>query len=270
MGRFKIYKRFIGFYKIYCGLKEPLRILCDELFLKESIKRTLNLQVQFSKILPGCKICITKCVEHELGDDLHQLHNIEIIDCHHTTPCKNSVACFLDYLKKFNIKNGIKIPYNYGLATQMLDSIEELRKTRFPIFCFDQQILKLNSPSSALKRMFLSEVRKAQELNSSELSMVKEAQDYYEMLYKQKNKEFIGEQEHLKGLIKVKKAKGPNPLSMKKKNSAKPKKNDEPKKIRRGTRGNTKERKKRRALKRLQLNATNETNTTSEIPNNTN
>ncbi|KAL7713280.1 Uncharacterized protein QTN25_009128 [Entamoeba marina] len=234
MGRFKLYKKFI----------------VDAEFLIETQRRSLNLNAQLSKIFSGTTVCITKCVHSQLPSDI-QLPSHIILDCHHSTPMSHT-ECFKDVLKNYNAPNGIKVPYNYCVCLQNSEQVEEQRHYRFPVLTYDQQILKLCSPSPSLKRSFITTISQTKHLSDIDAAIVKEAEKYYEEEQRIKNKEILGHQQHLKSMMKLKKAKGPNPLSMKKKHSKPHKSSTGQIIIRRGTRGNVKEKKYRRWLKRFE------------------
>ena len=261
MGRFKLYKKFIGFYVVQCGLKEPVQVLVTPDFLEETQRRSLYLPNQLSKIFNKSKICITDCVRSQLSSTL-SLPTHTLINCKHENNPLECHDCIQSIISPFNVKNGVKSPYNYAIATMNEELIEEYRKTRFPVITYDKQIMKLCSPSPVIKRAFKLAFKQSQQLSPEDQQLAKQADEEFQELLKKQNKEIIGMQTHLKGLMKLKKAKGPNPLSMKKKQHAKPKdsesmterKDEERKrKIRRGTRGNQKLKKQRRYLKRLEL-----------------
>ncbi|EDR25031.1 hypothetical protein, conserved [Entamoeba dispar SAW760] len=253
MGRFKLYKKFLGFYKVYCGLKEPLRILVDEQFLQETNRRCLSLPNLLLKIF-NCKstICIPICIKNNLPSTFNYPPHI-IIDCKHISPYSTNL-CFNSLLEPFNGKLGTKIPYNYVIATMDQNLIEHYRHTRFPVITYDKQILKLCSPSPSLKRVYKLSLSRAKDLTPDEKLLAKKAEDEFHALMNEENKQIIGMQTHLNSLIKSRKPKGPNPLSNLKKSLYKPQPtsllSNLKRKIHRGSRGNQKA-KKIRKLKSL-------------------
>ena len=277
MGRFKLYKKFIGFYVVQCGLKEPVQVLVTPEFLEETQRRSLYLPNQLSKIFNKSKICITDCVKAQLSPTL-SLPTHTLINCKHEKNPLSPHDCIHSIISPFNVKNGVKSPYNYCIASMNEDVIEEYRKTRFPVVTYDKQIMKLCSPSPVIKRAFKLAFKEAKQLSVEDQQIAKQADEEFQELLKKQNKEIIGMQTHLKGLMKTKKAKGPNPLSMKKKNATKPKNSDgmnerkdeeRKRKIRRGTRGNQKAKKERRYLKRkeLEMKENNDNNNVTENNN---
>ncbi|BFU22738.1 hypothetical protein EHI8A_147120 [Entamoeba histolytica HM-1:IMSS-B] len=268
MGRFKLYKKFLGFYKVYCGLKEPLRILVDKQFLQETNRRCLSLPNLLLKIF-NCKstVCITNCIKNNLPSTFDYPQHIDI-ECKHQSPCTTNL-CFNSLLEPFKGKLGTKIPYNYVIATMDQSLIEQYRHTRFPVITYDKQILKLCSPSPSLKRIYKVTLSKAKELTHEEKILAKKAEDEFHALMNEENKQMTGMQTHLNSLIKSKKPKGPNPLSILKKSLYKPQPtsllSNLNRKVRRGSRGNQKAKKIRRFKLKSLLIASSLNETSSSL-----
>ncbi|ELP93465.1 hypothetical protein EIN_059500 [Entamoeba invadens IP1] len=251
MGRFKLYKKFVGFYKVYCGLKEPIHVYTDSTFIIEANNRSIWISNQFEKIFEGHpKIYLTSCVLAELVGQKLPPH--QVVQCTHQK--MDAKDCFMSHIKAsgFDAPMGKAIPFNIVIASMDSTMLTFYRNTRFPLFTFEKQIMKFCPPSYQVRKRFKEIIKLASKLTEDEKKAVQEGEEALRRKEREKNKEELGAVTHMRGLVSLRKALGPNPLSIKKR-ATKPTRRDDGtiKKVRRGTRGNTKQRKIRRALNRL-------------------
>lgn len=229
----KTFKKTLNYYKINFGFFDPFHLILDGNFLNLLVEKKMDLKDRLEKILKGAVFLqSTECIVYEvslLGEDFRgtyiQTRKLSRIKCH-TTEHKNPKDCILEVI-------GDKNEGKYMVGTQDESLRKALRDVagvnfnnvfhflrillKVPIFFFNNESLQLEEPSIRTKK-FLEEQKKAKfgpqkheysKIMENKIKMEKE-------LKKKKIVEIIKEKKKL-GMLLNKKAKGPNPLSIRKK-----------------------------------------------------
>ncbi|KAK6912900.1 rRNA-processing protein Fcf1/Utp23 [Dillenia turbinata] len=240
----KRHHRIVRFYVTCYDFHKPFKVLCDGTFVRHLlVNRITPADTALSNLLSvggnaGAKLFTTRCVLAELkslgdsySESLEAAHNLMIARCDHTSR-KSAVACIMEIVGENN-------PEHFFVATQ--DT--ELRKKFYEIpgvpLIFGLRNSLLLEPPSLFQRHFAKSVEeKRLHMTDLEYKMLRKRAE--KMLDKEDNvtsdaDEELGDQmpasenlsktssSHKTGdmkdrpQFKRKKAKGPNPLSCKKK-----------------------------------------------------
>ncbi|VDM99417.1 unnamed protein product [Thelazia callipaeda] len=196
--RYKRAKRILSVYRHNFGLQPPYRVLLDGTFALAALQNKINLREQMPKYLNDeVDICVTSCVLKELENlgstvygALHICKQFDIEPCPHE-PIRTAVECIKHMARRMKRK---KI---YLFATQDYELTKALKQIPgAPILFIKFNGIMIDRPSE----ITMQEVEKPKD----ELKQVKELK-----------KAVFGEEKRL--IRKRKRAKGPNPLSVKKK-----------------------------------------------------
>ena len=219
-------KKTLNFYKFVFKFDSPFKIIIDGNFACVALNKKFEMKSALEKLLdekviltiPSCIFHEVQSIENKIPGLLKLLSQYKIVECTHGL--QSPTNCIRDYI-------GNKNQSKYFVATQDNFLRIQLRNIPgVPIIFFDQNMLLMDKPSkvsieSAERRENLKEdpkkkekkilSEKKDEIKDFLLSEFKESK-----YYKRKQEEF--KLNKLMGNIR-KKAKGPNPLSVKKKDS---------------------------------------------------
>ncbi len=219
-------KKTLNFYRFIFKFDSPYKIIIDGNFAAMSLNKKFEMKSSLEKLLdekitliiPSCIFKEVQSIESKIPGLLKLLSQYKIEQCKHNLMTPTN--CIRDYIGK---KNNSK----YFVATQDNFLRVQLRKIPgVPLIFFEQNMLLMDKPSrvsieASERRENLKEDPKQKEKKSlnekkSEITdfLVEEFKN--SKYYKQKQEEF--KLNKLMGKIR-KKAKGPNPLSVKKKQS---------------------------------------------------
>jgi U3 small nucleolar RNA-associated protein 23 len=221
----KWFKKVVNFYRFVFKFEVPFNILIDGNFIAMAMKKKFdmkdilqkNLEEKVHLIIPSCIVNELKEIEEKIPGIVALVSRYKIEECQHGQNLSPD-NCIKSYIGKKN-------PKKYFVATQDSFLRLQLRKiVGVPLLFFDQNMILIDKPSkvsveASEKREGLKEAPKQFEkkvLKEKE----KEIKEWQEEEYK-KSKEYKTESEQIKinklmGRIR-KKAKGPNPLSCKRK-----------------------------------------------------
>ena len=219
-------KKTINFYRFVFKFDSPYKVIIDGNFASMALNKKFELKSSLEKLLdekviliiPSCIFKEVQSLESKIPGLLRLLSQYKIEQCNHNP--MNPTNCIRDYIGK---KNNSK----YFVATQDNFLRVQLRKVPgVPLIFFEQNMLLMDKPSrisivASERRENLKEDPKQKEkktLNEKkdEISNFLLEEFRNSKYYKQKQEEF--KLNKLMGKIR-KKAKGPNPLSVKKKQS---------------------------------------------------
>ena len=219
-------KKTINFYRFVFKFESPYKVIIDGNFAAMALNKKFEMKSSLEKLLdekviliiPSCIFKEVQSIESKIPGLLKLLSQYKIEQCKHNllTPTN----CIRDYIGK---KNNLK----YFVATQDNFLRVQLRKIPgVPLIFFEQNMLLMDKPSrisieASDRRENLKEDPKQREkkiLNEKkdEISNFLVEEFKNSKYYKQKQEEL--KLNKLMGKIR-KKAKGPNPLSVKKKQS---------------------------------------------------
>ena len=219
-------KKTLNFYKFIFKFDSPYKVIIDGNFAAVALNKKFEIKSSLEKLLdekviliiPSCIFKEVQSLENKIPGLVRLLSQYKIEQCKHNL--MNPTNCIRDYIGK---KNNLK----YFVATQDNFLRIQLRKIPgVPLIFFEQNMLLMDKPSrisieASERRENLKEDPKKIEkklLNEKkdEISNFLVEEFKNSKYYKQKQEEF--KINKLMGKIR-KKAKGPNPLSVKKKQS---------------------------------------------------
>ena len=219
-------KKTLNFYRFVFKFDSPYKVIIDGNFAAMALNKKFEMKSSLEKfldekvilIIPSCIFKEVQSIESKIPGLLKLLSQYKIEQCKHNllTPTN----CIRDYIGK---KNNSK----YFVATQDNFLRVQLRKIPgVPLIFFEQNMLLMDKPSrisieASERRENLKEDPKQKEKKllsekKDEISNFLVEEFKNSKYYKQKQEEF--KINKLMGKIR-KKAKGPNPLSVKKKKS---------------------------------------------------
>jgi U3 small nucleolar RNA-associated protein 23 len=219
-------KKTINFYKYVFKFESPYKVIIDGNFaamalnkkfeMKSSLEKLLDEKVML--IIPSCIFKEVQSIESKIPGLLKLLSQYKIEECTHglLTPTN----CIRDYI-------GVKNASKYFVATQDNFLRVQLRKIPgVPLIFFEQNMLLMDKPSKISVQSSERRENLKEDPQKKEKKILKEKKEEIEdflveefkksKYYKRKQEEF--KLNKLMGNIR-KKAKGPNPLSVKKKMS---------------------------------------------------
>lgn len=209
--RYKKADRFMSFYKNNFGFREPFQILLDGTFCQVALTHQVNIQDQLPRYLSGeCKLLTTACVVEEtkkLGKPLHGAYLIlsqyPVHNCGHEKPISAS-KCLSSFIIDSKNKD------HYLVATQDHQLRLKLSKsTVCPLIKLANNALVMEKPTQKTQ----GRIERKHYFLANKIS-----NDERKNLSKLKREEKVVEKRmHFGPVQKKRKAKGPNPLSCKKK-----------------------------------------------------
>ena len=219
-------KKAINFYRFIFKFDSPYKIIIDGNFAAMALNKKFEMKSSLEKLLddkvtliiPSCIFKEVQSLENKIPGLLKLLSQYKIEQCQHNF--LSPTNCIRDYIGK---KNSSK----YFVATQDNFLRVQLRKIPgVPLIFFEQNMLLMDKPSrvsieASERRENLKEDPKKTEKKildekKNEISDFLLEEFKNSKYYKQKQEEY--KLNKLMGKIR-KKAKGPNPLSVKKKQS---------------------------------------------------
>ena len=219
-------KKALNFYKFIFKFDSPFKIIIDGNFAAMALNKKFEMKSSLEKLLgekvnliiPSCIFKEVQSIENKIPGLLKLLSQYKIEDCKHGL--LSPTNCIRDYIGN---KNQLK----YFVATQDNFLRIQLRKIPgVPLIFFEQNMLLMDKPSkisieSSERKENLKEdpQKKEKKLLNEKKEEIRDflvAEFKESKYYKRKQEEF--KLNKLMGNIR-KKAKGPNPLSVKKKNS---------------------------------------------------
>ena len=219
-------KKALNFYKFIFKFDSPFKIIIDGNFAAMALNKKFEMKSSLEKLLgekvnliiPSCIFKEVQSIENKIPGLLKLLSQYKIEDCKHGL--LSPTNCIRDYIGN---KNQLK----YFVATQDNFLRIQLRKIPgVPLIFFEQNMLLMDKPSkisieSSERKENLKEdpQKKEKKLLNEKKEEIRDflvAEFKESKYYKRKKEEF--KLNKLMGNIR-KKAKGPNPLSVKKKNS---------------------------------------------------
>ncbi|KAH7315477.1 hypothetical protein KP509_21G051300 [Ceratopteris richardii] len=247
----KINRRTIRFYKTCCGFREPFKVLCDGTFLHYLVAHKMSQPAEhLSRLLSGsCRPFTTRCVIAELkrlgapfSQALSLAKGLDAAKCNHE-PLKPAGDCLENLVGERN-------PEHFFVATQDVELRIKLRQVpAVGIILAQNNFLVLEPPSEKQRAVAYSDEAQRNRSNDKEFRIIEGRERKKEALLVMQRSEgdaAAGTDENAKsrgtggldtfnsGLyanarrkknivvadrpqFKKKRAKGPNPLSCKKK-----------------------------------------------------
>ena len=219
-------KKALNFYKYIFKFDSPFKIIIDGNFAAMALNKKFEMKTSLEKLLgekvtliiPSCIFKEVQSIESKIPGLLKLLSQYKIESCKHGL--LSPTNCIRDYI-------GNKNQFKYFVATQDNFLRIQLRKIPgVPLIFFEQNMLLMDKPSkisieSSERKENLKEdpQKKEKKLLNEKKEEIRDflvAEFKESKYYKRKQEEF--KLNKLMGNIR-KKAKGPNPLSVKKKNS---------------------------------------------------
>lgn len=219
-------KKTLNFYKFIFKFDSPYKVIIDGNFAAMALNKKFEMKSALEKLLdskviltiPSCIFTEVQSLESKIPGLLKLLSQYKIQQCHHGL--LSPTNCIRDYI-------GNKNQSKYFVATQDNFLRMQLRNIPgVPLIFFEQNMLLMDKPSkvsieASERRENLKEdpQKKEKKILGEKKEEIKDflIQEFKESkYYKRKQEEF--KLNKLMGNIR-KKAKGPNPLSVKKKNS---------------------------------------------------
>ena len=219
-------KKALNFYKYIFKFDSPFKIIIDGNFAAMALNKKFEMKSSLEKLLgekvnliiPSCIFKEVQSIESKIPGLLKLLSQYKIEECKHGL--LSPTNCIRDYI-------GNKNQFKYFVATQDNFLRVQLRKIPgVPLIFFEQNMLLMDKPSkisieSSERRENLKEdpQKKEKKLLHEKKEEIRDflvAEFKESKYYKRKQEEY--KLNKLMGNIR-KKAKGPNPLSVKKKNS---------------------------------------------------
>lgn len=222
----KWFKKVVSFYRFVFKFEIPFNVLIDGNFVAISLQKKFEMKEILAKTLgENVHLVIPSCVVQEireLDEKIPGLYNAvskyKIEECQHGGQTLTPENCIKTYIGKKNVKK-------YFVATQ--DSFLRLHLRKIPgvpLLFFEQNMILIDKPSkesieASKRREGLKEEPKKFEKkllkdNKDEIKEFLKEEYKQSDYYKKKQEDF--KLNKLMGRIR-KKAKGPNPLSVKKK-----------------------------------------------------
>ena len=209
-------KKTVNFFRYIFKFSPPFKIIIDGNFIAISLQKKINMKT--SLIIPSCIFKEIQLIEEKIPGILSIINQYKIEECKHNQ--MDPISCIRNYIGKKNYDK-------YFVATQDDFLRNQLRKIPgVPLIFFGQNMLLIDklSPASLIaseRRENLKEApqKKEQKILNEKKNEVKEfliEEFKNSKYYKRKSEEY--KLNKLMGKIR-KKAKGPNPLSRKKKKS---------------------------------------------------
>jgi len=222
----KWFKKVVNFYRFVFKFEVPFNILIDGNFVAVSLQKKFEMKDLLSKTLgENVHLVIPSCVVHEIRELdeklpglLQAVSKYKIEECAHGGQILSPENCIKTYIGKKNAKK-------YFVATQDPFLRNNLRSIAgVPLLFFEQNMILIDKPSkvsieASNRREGLKEEPKKFEkklLKGKEEEIKEFMKDEYKQSQHYKRKEEDFKINKLMNRIK-KKAKGPNPLSVKKK-----------------------------------------------------
>ena len=222
----KWFKKTINFYRYVFKFESPFKVIIDGNFVAIALKKKFDLKEALSKALDeNVHIVIPSCVFRELQSIEDKIPGItQIISQYKIEECKHNtmepVNCIRSYIGKRNMDK-------YFVATQDKFLRSMLRKIPgVPLIFFDQNMILIDKLSGAsleaserregLKEDPQKKEKKILEEKKKEIKEFLMEEMKESKLYKAKMEEY--KLNKLMGRVR-REAKGPNPLSRKKKRS---------------------------------------------------
>ncbi|XP_068646134.1 rRNA-processing protein utp23-like [Aristolochia californica] len=234
----KRHRKTVRFYTACFGFREPFKVLCDGTFIHHLLIHQLLPADQFlSNLLGGpTKLFASHCIVAELkslgdtySDALRAARELPMARCEHVGHRKSGSGCIQDIIGENNSEH-------FFLATQDVELRTELREIPgLPLIYGLRNALFLEPPSTSNRqyvksneeeRLHVTELEckmlnKQSRRNLSVIQPAEEPSDVSEVLKQDKTKKaLLGVADKVR--FKRNKAKGPNPLSVKKKSRACP------------------------------------------------
>ena len=219
-------KKTVNFFRYIFKFSPPFKIIIDGNFIAISLQKKINMKTSLEKLLnekvrliiPSCIFKEIQLIEEKIPGILSIINQYKIEECKHNQ--MDPISCIRNYIGKKNYDK-------YFVATQDDFLRNQLRKIPgVPLIFFGQNMLLIDklSPASLIaseRRENLKEApqKKEQKILNEKKNEVKEfliEEFKNSKYYKRKSEEY--KLNKLMGKIR-KKAKGPNPLSVKKKKS---------------------------------------------------
>ena len=219
-------KKTLNFYKFFFKFDSPFKVIIDGNFASMALNKKFEMKSALEKLLdekviliiPSCIFKEVQSIEDKIPGLLKLLSQYKIEECSHGL--LSPTNCIRDYI-------GNKNQSKYFVATQ--DNFLRLQLRNIPgvpLIFFEQNMLLMDKPSkvsieASERRENLKEdpQKKEKKILNEKKEEIKDfliAEFKESKYYKRKQEEF--KLNKLMGNIR-KKAKGPNPLSVKKKNS---------------------------------------------------
>lgn len=218
-------KKVVSFYRFIFKFDVPFNVLIDGNFVAMALRKKFEMKEAISKLLdenvhlviPSCIVNELKELEEKIPGLLQEVSKYKIEECKHGQ-ILSPENCLKAYIGKKNMKK-------YFLATQDAYLRNQLRKIAgVPLIFFDQNMMLIDKPSKA--SMYASKKREGlkEEPKKFEKKILKEKEEEIKQWQKEeykktahyKNKVEQYKINKLMGRVR-KNAKGPNPLSCKKK-----------------------------------------------------
>jgi U3 small nucleolar RNA-associated protein 23 len=222
----KWFKKVINFYRYVFKFELPFNVLIDGNFVAISLQKKFEMKELLAKTIgENVHLVIPSCVVHEIRELESKIPGLmgavskyKIEECQHGGQVMSPDDCLKTYIGKKNAKK-------YCVATQDAFLRNHLRKIPgVPLLFFEQNMILVDKPSKASTDASARREGLKEEPKKFEKKILKENKDevkeFMKEEYKQSN-HYLRKMEDLKlnklmGRIR-KKAKGPNPLSCRKK-----------------------------------------------------
>jgi len=222
----KWFKKVVNFYRYVFKFEIPFNILIDGNFVAISLQKKFEMKELLAKTLgENVHLIIPSCIVHEIRELdeklpglLNTVSKYKIEECQHGGQILSAEDCIKSYIGKKNAKK-------YFVATQ--DSFLRLHLRKIvgvPLLFFEQNMILIDKPSKASIDASNRREELKEEPKKFEKKLLKDKKDEIKEFlkeefkqsdyYKQKQEDY--KLNKLMGRIR-KKAKGPNPLSCKKK-----------------------------------------------------
>ncbi|XP_024543221.1 rRNA-processing protein UTP23 homolog [Selaginella moellendorffii] len=215
--RQKRYRKAVRFLKASFGFREPFKVLCDGNFQHSVLHNIRKGSEDFDKLLSqalggAAKAFTTRCINAELkklgtsfSDTLNAARKLHLAKCDHE-PAKGGSECLESLVESFN-------PEHFFVATQDGDLRQKLRVMPGCAVVYSKKTSLCVEPPSEFQQQFAKEEEsKRESLKCREQRLLSHTSEDEELPKRSKSLMVRD-----RPTFKRKRAKGPNPLSCKKK-----------------------------------------------------
>ncbi|KAL5982962.1 hypothetical protein ACLOJK_017042 [Asimina triloba] len=229
-------RKFVRFYKTCFGFREPFKVLCDGTFIHHLIQHSVDLS-QLSKLLSApTKLFITKCILGELrslgdshSDTVRTARTFLIARCDHESKRRSAANCIESVIGEDNSEH-------FFVATQDVDLRRKFKEVPgVPVIYGIRNSLFIDSPSMRQRKFIQTAEEERLHVSESEYNVLRKKVGVHVQNKSNEAGETLGKEDStnqprtkidkarvVMGVadtqkFKRKRAKGPNPLSCKKK-----------------------------------------------------
>mmetsp|Transcript_7280 Transcript_7280/g.14926 ORF Transcript_7280/g.14926 Transcript_7280/m.14926 type:complete len:223 (+) Transcript_7280:3718-4386(+) len=211
----KVTRKGMAFYRVHFGIKEPYSVICDGTIIHFALQKQLFLKDALPRLLSApSHVCVTRCITAELrslGEEFSGAavfaRRAQHVACAHSP---DSIIPATDCIIALAESNAT---HSLCFATRDPQIQRQLgRLSGVPLIYVNNTALVLHRPSNESNAEIVQREQDKLHVGLSESTYIRKTRRHLRRLTRK-------EREHVTSRKKKKPAKGPNPLSVKKKNA---------------------------------------------------